>query len=271
MKSFKNFINSIYDKNKTKTGVIPEPIHFKHIGNKKINTTPDYIHFKNVNKDEKKKDVNEAVSNVSIEKWKKTNDNKHLGSSNQKISSKLGSTNRFNDDHRKAIQSYTGGYSGTDHHNKKKWHSHEINSKLIKGEEVAKKHQKTVKHLDSVVEKHPLKHEVHTYSGVSFDPRKIADKKGKIKSPAFISSTHNKEMAHNFARSHAIKYAPVHIIHFHLKPGDPATHISQHSPHGEEHETLIKRGVTLKHNGTDSHYDHDSEHWVHIHHMSIDK
>jgi hypothetical protein len=265
MKTFKQFEKE--KKKELATGVIPVAIHFKHItsvtdteGPEVKGLIPAPIHFRHV---QPKKKLDEAAKPATGYKaWLKTDDNTKLGKSPEAISNKLHKSNAFTPEHESSIRDYTSSGSTN------------MNKNLIKnkGKIIAKTHQKRVKGLDAAISSNPIQHDVHTYSGTSFDPRNHLDKKGRMLSPAYISATHDKKVAHSFAQGATEgkgSYAPRHIIHFDLKKGDPATHVSQLSDHNGEHETVIGRGTTLQYHGTESHYDPDREVRFNIHRMSI--
>jgi len=264
MKTFKQFAKE--KKHEEGTGVIPVPIHFKFVepveveGPKVKGLIPAPIHFKHVRP---KKKLDEAAKpKAGYRGWLEKRDNTKLGKTHEAISKKLHSTNSFTPEHDASIRHYTASGSTN------------MNKNLIKnkGKIIAKTHQKHVKNLDSAIKSNPIQHDLNTYSGTSFDPRKHLDKKGQMHSPAYISTTHSKTVAHSFA-GHATQgkgsYAPRHIIHFDLKKGDPATHVSHLSDHTDEHETVIGRNTKLQYHGTESHYDPAHEAHFHIHRMSI--
>ena len=234
----------------------------------------DFIHFRHVNKDE---DIEEGASNLTeapnpATQYFKSNDNAHLGKTSESISKSLHKNNNFTKEHDDAIKAYSGHHEGNDGKDRKSWYSYRINNALAKGKSVAKKYGKIVKGLDSAISNNRISKKIGTYSGTSFDPRTKLDNKGKMTSPAYISTTHHKGISKDFAyRGRGGNYNPVHIMHFHLEPGDHASHISRNSHFGKEHETIIARNTTLQHQGTDSHYDHQNEHWVHVHHFGIAK
>ena len=266
MKTFKQFEKE--KKSEYGTGVIPVAIHFKHItsvadveGPEVKGLIPAPIHFRNV---QPKKKLDEAAKPATGYKaWLKTDDNTKLGKSHEAISNKLHKSNAFTPEHDSSIRHYTASGSTS------------MNKNLIKnkGKIIAKTHQKHVKGLDSAIKNNPIQHNLNAYSGTSFDPRKHLDKKGQMHSPAYISATHSKTVAHSFSGHHATKgkspYGPRHIIHFDLKKGDPATHVSHLSDHDGEHETVIGRNTKLQYHGTESHYDPDREAHFNIHRMSI--
>ena len=279
MKTFKQHTKEKKKETGEGSGLIPAPIHFKHFADIDIGTgvIPAAIHFKHIHKKKKEKlDEAKKKGPDHFQQWMNdTSDNEHLstlGNNNNRhseISKKLHSTNKFTANHLHAITGYTDDSAGGEPG------SQTINKPLISGKFKNKTHQKNVeahaKQLDSAIDSNRIQHDVHVYSGTSFNPTKHMDEKGRLHSPAYISATHSRPVAAGYAQSGGEGYGPRHIIHIHLKKGDPATHVSRASQFGGEHETLIKRGVTLQHHGTDSHYDSKNENWYHIHHMSIAK
>lgn len=200
----------------------------------------------------------------------KTNDNEHLGKTTVQITNKLREGSKFTGDEETAITEYTGHYEGNDAKDRSSWHSHQINNALARGKQVTKaKNKRILAGMDSAIANNPIRHRVSTYSGVSFDPRTKLDEKGRFTSPAFISTTHDKSIAKTFAYGGHRSFSPTHIIHFHLEPGDPAAHISHKSAVPAEHETIIGRGTTLQHMGTDSQWDAENEHYVHTHKFKL--
>ena len=259
MKRFKQYV-------KDKKGVAPEPIHFRDVGK---GVAPAPIHFRDVAKNEKKS-IKEAVGDKGdFKNWMKDrSDNEHLSkkpraeSHQKEVGQKLAASNKFTPEHVGHIERYADM-------------SHDVNMSLIKGKgTAAKKHEKVTSGLDDAIDKNRIQHPVVTYSGTSFDPRKHVDEKGRMKSPAYISTTHDREVAAGYAQNTAGgpgKRAERHIIRLQLHPGDPATHIAHHSAFPAEHETVIKRGTTLQHHGTEEHWDNNTESWYTIHHMSVAK
>lgn len=215
-------------------GIIPEPIHFKYINNTSL--------FEGVG----------PINHHS--KWFKTKDNTHIGRTLESISKKISAHHDLPEDESNSIDKYTS-------------YSRNLNKGLLR-KQISKTAKKTRDRLNKIISKYPLKHELHSYSGVSFDPRKHV-KKGIMHSPAFMSATHDKYVAHSYAEDYTKKSGNMHIIHFHLKKGDKALHVNKYSHFPEEHETLIAPSK-LKYHGTDSYKLHD-DNSVHIHHMSIAK
>ena len=279
MKTFKQHSKEKKMKDGEGSGVIPAPIHFKHFADIDIGTgtIPAAIHFKHIHKKKKEKlDEAKKTKGNPFHKWiDDTSDNEHLstlGNNNNRhneISKKLHSTNKFSANHEDAIKGYTNDSAGGEPG------SQTVNKPLISGKFSNKTHQKNVedhaKQIDKAIDKNRIQHDVHVYSGTSFDPAKHMDEKGRLHSPAYISATHSRPVAAGYAQSGGEGYNMRHIIHIHLKKGDPATHVSRVSDFTGEHETIIKRGTTLQHHGHEDHGDSDAEHWYRIHHMSIAK
>lgn len=239
MKTFKQYI-----KTKKEKGVIPSPIHFKHFEESYVDN------------------IKEEAPESS--KWAKENDNSHISNTgfsfkdNDKVSEHLHQGENLDHSDHEHIASYTGSKAGP-----------RINKALMSGGLKTKKHKDTVEKLDGIIDKNRLRTRLHTYSGVTFDPTEHTDEKGLMKSPSYISTTHDKTIAAGFAEAKTKKSSKVqHVIHFQLEKGDPAFHIGQHSDYPEENETLIKRGVTLRHHG---HTDYPT--WggktLRVHKMSI--
>lgn len=257
MKSFKEYINP----EKAKKHTIPEPIHYRFIGEP---IPKDYKHKR------KKKHLEEARKR-NINTYFDKNDNRHLGKTNDEITDKLSETNKYTEGQDEAVDRYTSESEGP---HRKSWTHYKINKSLIKNGAPPKKYHKLVRYLDSAINRNRIPHDVQTYSGTTFDPREKLDEKGRMKSPAYISTTHDKRKALGFASYNAAfarhLHDDLHMIHFHLKAGDPATHVHYHSMM-YEHETIVKRGVTLQHHKTETHWDPHLEQFVHVHHMSIVK
>ena len=280
MRTFKTYTLTKLKKKEEGAGLAPAPIHFKHIEElssiEPKGVMPTAVHFKNILTDKKQK-LNEAKAQDFRAWMKDRSDNAHLSKKkfdrdvhNKEVADKLHSTNNFSAEHLKHITKYTG-----DPDNDGAAVSSQLNKSLIKNKgEPSKAHKKTTEGLSHAIENNKLNHEVHVYSGTSFDPREHIDKKGKLKSHAFISATHDKEIAAGYAQKAAQNRgsnSSGHIMKIHLKPGDPATHVGRHSYYNGEHETVINRNTTLKHEKTTSHWSPGEERYYHIHHMSVAK
>ena len=226
-------------------GKIPMAIHFKHTDNS--GEIPAAIHFKHV-----KEEAPRRVGDINA--WKDTNENGHVGHTNATIRKKLTKGHNVSDEEKNHISRYTSS-------------SRSLNKKLIDNEDLPGPHRATAEALDSAINKNPIKHTLHVYSGLGFDPEEHVDKEGKVRSPAYISATHDKDTAYSFAT----QYRGVHhFAKITLHPGDPAIHVSPYSKNPHEDETIIKRGVTLQHNGHSDYTDPEGFKYR-VHHMSIAK
>jgi hypothetical protein len=228
-----------------KTNTIPAPIHFKQIGEAKTSTN-DYNQWLDHNENEVDHDKLHAFFSKSP----------------------LNGT----DEEKETLGDY-------------QYDSSDLNKHLIKTDNnpTKKQHVKAANNLDSIIDQNRIKFPYYTYSGTSFDPRKYLDKNGQMHSPAYISSSHRKHVANDFAESSVdlgkIKNPEktgTHMMRFQLNANDPAMYSSHDdvpayefmSFMSPEYETTIKRGQTLQYHGTKT-YQHPDGYPVHVHTMSI--
>lgn len=241
MKTFKQYLK-LYEDRKIR-GVIASPIHFKHVESR--GQIPSAIHFKGSN------DLNEArVKNY--EEWRDTDENGKLGHTSRTVIGKLTKGHNLSDGEKNSIKKYTEV-------------SRSLNNNLIRGDKLTTTHKILSDNIDAAIDRHPLQHGFHVYSGLGFDPTDHTDEKGRMHSPAYISATHDKDTAHGFTTQHKGIH---HIARITLQQGDPALHISKYSDSPHEHETIIKRGVTLQHNGHED-YEDDNGLRYRVHKLSI--
>lgn len=269
MKKFKQFLKDKKEKEDEDIPLIPSAIHFKHVNDKEgeeeeLPLIPEPIHFKMIRKVKKKKlyEAKAVASAKPINTWLKKNDNARLGKTSAAVSKKLSADTKFQKEHKAPVSRYTADSS-------------ELNQHLLATKNKPKKssHADHANGLDAVIDSNRSKRSHSLYSGVGFDPHKLAGKKGKIKSHAYISASSNKKIAFNFAHHKKIDDIK-HVIHFRIKKNDPVTHIAKHSEFKHEHESIIKRGTTLVHHGYDD-YEHKHPVLGHmiktrVHHMSIE-
>lgn len=134
--------------------------------------------------------------------------------------------------------------------------SRPLNNALHRGDAISDKGESRVKDLDAVAshKENSLKHNITTYSGVS---KNFGDKLskvkigGKVKSPAYISSSLDHDTAFEFAHAHEPENTKNtyhrHIIVFHLPKGHTkARSIDHASNNSGEDEVLQARGQTFK-------------------------
>jgi len=254
----KNFSSFVFSKKKN-SGVLSSPIHFKFSASNR--------HFK---------ENYTPRPPTPYEQWLSESPNTHLGSTPYEISQKLSKHNKFTPDQEEAIRSYTGHHDGDpddDNPRKEDWHSYQINRALIDGRHMPWHLEDTVNDLESAIKSNPIQHNVNVFSGVSFDPREDLDENGTMKSPAFISGSHDKHVAGEYADPFQNKHSS-HMIEIHLKPGDPATHVEQQTLKPDEYETIINKGVTLRHLGTEKFEnpdEYDPDRAVYVHRFAIER
>lgn len=241
MKTFKQYQN-LHEERKSE-GIIPSPIHFKHVESR--GQIPSAIHFKGSS------NLNEArVGNY--EEWRDTDENDKLGHTSRAVIGKLTKGHNLSDGEKNSIKKYTEVSRG-------------LNRDLITGDKPIPTHKIVSDHIDAAIDRHPVQHSYHVYSGLGFDPKEHTDENGRMRSPAYISASHSKDVAHSFTTQHK---GVLHIAKITLHPGDPALHISSYSDSPHEHETIIKRGVTLQHNGHKD-YEDDLGLRYRVHNLSI--
>lgn len=248
---------------------IPEPIHFKDHNDELFNgEIPEPIDFKS---------IDEARKKSSYTKWLDTDENTHLhkipknasfghkppkwmNAKHQAISHNLSRQTALTPAHIHAIKSYSED-------------SRAMNRALLKGKGTAKTttHKEIDRHLSNAIKSNPLAHNCTITSGLGFDPRKH-HKKGILRSPCYISASHDKHVADGFAKSHDTKEGrEQHIMHIHCKKGAHVLHIDHVSQHSGEYESIVHKGAKLKHIKTETH-EHDDYEYVkrtHVHHYEL--
>ena len=142
--------------------------------------------------------------------------------------------------------------------------------------------------MDKAIYADRAPHPIQVYSGTRHDPREIKNEKGIVHHPAYLSVSHSRDIAENFAKRNSYidksteedkeKYGPNirvyhrHLLKFTIPKGHPAAVINR----GEQ-EFVLPRGTNLKHVKTDiqSHTEekYGLKHFYHnhIHHMKIVK
>jgi hypothetical protein len=117
--------------------------------------------------------------------------------------------------------------------------------------------------LDKAVS-HPLKRDVHVYSGVRFNPGQVASRhpEGHIHLPAYTSTSLDRGVANQFADSG-------HILHVHLKAGDKARYLGADSHYTHEKEVLLPRHTTLKVHPEPTKVKEEGGNTVHVWHAHV--
>lgn len=173
------------------------------------------------------------------------------------ISIKLQKKYPISPDHAQNIRNYSSS-------------SRDLNSRLVSGKDLGDYNIKKSMDMDKIIDGNRIKEPLTVYSGAGFDPREHINSDGVMHSPAYISATHSKSIASDFAgigMSHTDN--DHHILSISLKQNDPAMHMFQHSNFPEEHETLIKKGVKMKLLKTQHIPKNTSHNGVNIHHLEI--
>lgn len=283
MKSFKSFILEM-KKNEDDVYVIKHPIHFKHDHKKEkisldeiFDDLREEVDLQNPNSEFSKKyiHVNDNTNLGGLKKFEPEPPNPkkaslaNIGHLNDQVNRIISTQKPFSKRQIKAIGHYTTDKG-----------SREINHNLLAQKHNPKNvtplpatHQTTIKNLDDAIKNNPVKIPHSVYSGISEDLGKQFMKKKRVHSPAYISASLDKKTARFFANKKLEKTEKIpeqHYLHIHLKPGDPATHISEHSWHTPERETIIGRGVTLKHIKTEKFKGAEGS-TVYVHHVRIAK
>lgn len=298
MKTFKELIKDINKETKN-SGVIPEPIHFKHMDRdittgsgvipspihfKRVGETntgsgviPSPIHFKYVSPvlGSAKKRLRDILESKQLTRaqWIDHDDNEHHHDMERPswLDTKSALSEKLSKHHKLNIKSdYINMYTDDSEH---------FNNYLMDPSHLKNKPAHFEDHfrnmhdnLQASIQNNKLKHDnVHAYSGVSFDPEKHVDENGHIRSPAFISATLSKYTAEKFARKGKDRGSlpEKHILHFHLEKDDPALAIRKYSVFPEEHEILISPSK-LKYHGHESYHDENGD-ITKVHKVSIVK
>lgn len=255
--------------------ITAQPVHGAHAvpKSKKAPIVIDAIPVHGKHSRAKIRESRESSKAISSDDWIDSHENNHLGEDHYKVRDKIQLSDEDWDKHphNEAVKRYTDN-------------SRHINERLIanaKGEthwtQVPhfphfKSHPSDVKHpsdagykvaskmasnklnmrtkadpfrLDKAIAHKPLEHDLHVYHGTStWNPGALASKHPDrlVKSPAFISSSIDKDRAYRFTT----RDENSHVLHIHLKKGQKALPILQHSNHPREHEVLLPRDTVLK-------------------------
>ena len=196
--------------------------------------------------------------------------NSHLGDSPDEKMDTLNNLHRLSRDQTGPLQKYT---SNSYHLNRQLVDNHNEGITTKKSAVIEGHH---VGALDKVF--HPSNENFHTYSGAGFNIKDIdhagySEAGNKVyKLPAYMSSTHNKDVALGFARRNREEYSPSQILHWEHEKGQPLAVIGRHSAYAHEHETLIPRTDATpekyhaEHIGTSRYKDADGDEYE-VHHL----
>lgn len=270
MKKFKDFIKP--------TVILQYPSHGSHsIKKKKIEPTT-ILHIPSHG--------SHSSNNIKEEflDWLNHNDNKHLHNNPRDVYEKLEKPEKHWDEHpehSEAVKKYTK-YSrvlnthlisrarkelspvdkkNTDHGLSSHLHYSEKKEEKLKALHLRRKMDKMFNHSSS-----KLEHDVHVYHGISgWHPGEEAAKgNGRIRLPAYTSTSISKSIAHGFARGHKNPETGKpehHILHIHLKKGQKGVYAGDHSHFPDEKEMILPRNTTLKIHKTPTKPDEHTHVW----------
>ena len=127
--------------------------------------------------------------------------------------------------------------------------------------------------LDGALQKNKLTKDMHVYSGVQFNPGKVASQNDQrhIDLPAYTSTSTSKSVAADYAGQHREKqedgFTHHHIIHFHLKKGQQGAFVGnnpdvakkhQMSNFSSENEYIVPRNTRVHIKETPDIYTHEA-------------
>jgi hypothetical protein len=241
MTIFKKIINQTLNKVKDNHIIVDESIRFKIDLSKlkKLNESSVLINLKNKN-----------IGDYG--------NHNHLSDLLHQATAKT-----INDQEKKYIHHYTCHDEDAN-----KNYSERLNHSLINGTALHDHDQK----IHDTIMKHakPSGYSFHLFSGVKRNFKKMSEESGSdtFHFPAHTSTTHDIEIAYEFASKKRDDKNNMHLIHIHVKPQDKVLHISRFSENPYEHETILPAGTTLKYHGTTT--EKRGKYFTqHIHHMTI--
>lgn len=227
-------------------------------------------------KDQDDQPVKKPVAESEDGNWFSKNDNHHVAAHIEHVANKVQqSQTREGLDHHHLF-AYTAGSRVV---NKEMWSAHHADR-----EPATQVHgfnnTHDIKGLDKAVGRNKLGHDLHVYSGVAFDPEKAAKHhpEGHIHLPAYTSTSVDKDIARNFAANQRNDKSHLgnseggkvmgHVMHVHLKKGQAGAFVGNKSNFAHEHEFILPRGTTLKHEHSETHEDNFYDPYR-VHHFSV--
>lgn len=258
MKSIKNFLNESNNEEKTPImwvihhgGHAEEPKvpsvlikHGKHSITPKLDDKIPSVLIRHGSHGFPKDKLKEDASDARNLSWFYQHENSHLGPTHMAVGRVMSEKHQFNDEEISHISNYThSSWQLNEHLYNTAKNKKEPGKIFIAG--FGKNYD--IDGLDKATNKHSLEHDLHIYSGLSFNPHKelSKNKTGLVHLPAFTSTSVSKDIAFNYAK-HNQTGGIKHILHIHMKPGDRGAYIDQHSVYNGEHEMLLPRNTTLK-------------------------
>jgi hypothetical protein len=238
---------------------------------KKIHHTNDelimHIHFRMG--DEARKHLYHSLKErqsfeLSHERWMNKNDNSHIGKTDSEVAEHLVQHSKPRSEAaRTSISNYTD-------------ESDVLNRKLLRKSKLTKKQQNDVNNLDSVTNEPAARHHF-LYSGLGHRRgravRAAMANGRELTLPAYTSMTASKKIARNFAGVHSrydenMSELPngqreFHYISLHVRRGQRVGHVSQHSEHPYEMESILPRNTRIRIKRHSFHVDaHGNQHNV---------
>lgn len=134
--------------------------------------------------------------------------------------------------------------------------SHGLNQHLIqshKNKEKISKYHDAIKNIDKITNKQSG-HDIHLYSGIGYDPKKIMKKKGHVFLPSYTSLSRSKHIASVYTKGHPrenTKINDYHILHLHVKKTDkihhtPDNHGAGNDERDYQYESILPRKTLIK-------------------------
>lgn len=251
MKSFKQFIKESTEMGHMVNGVPCAIIEKPHKGNTSVSES--FPHW-----------VGKGHTG-DVEDWKDSNDNESEGG-HEGVHEMLSAHDHHDEDDAETIHHYTAESRGFNH----RLYRNHVNG-------TPEKHPFRI---DATVSKNKLPRPIHTYSGVNWHPGEMAAKhpEGHVHLPAFTSTSLDPRVAHSFAQDHGtemarnkgVPHTDNHVIHFHLKAGQPSKYVGHTSEYPDERELILPRDTTIKvHPKPDTYEDEYSGEKTHIWHAHV--
>lgn len=195
------------------------------------------------------------------DQWIEHNDNEHLGHSVHEVHKSLVEKDKSSGNDADHVRAYTNESQWANKGLLRAHHSGETHDAVMGGVHIA--------NMDKAVGRNKLGHDLHTYSGVTFHPGKLAAKhpEGHLHLPAYTSTSIDKETAHGFATGD--ENEETHVMHFHLKKGQAGKYAEPHSANKGEHEFIMPRGTTVKVNPKPDKYQDNYGGTTHVWHAHV--
>lgn len=180
------------------------------------------------------------------------------------LHNELTKNENYSDQEKKEIKRYADSSFGLNANLLAKHHFNEEHGEHVHGS-FPDKEPHHLPTLDKITKK-PLKRPLTTYSGVSFDPRKIMTSDGRIHLPAFTSTSLDLETAKRFGSTDPKQTKTKHVIKFDLNPENQGAYIANHTELSSERELLLPRNstITIHHSVPD-----EKDQSITVHHATV--